>query len=93
MDRSDSPGNVESSGHGVWVGRGHDFTASFEVFDFDSSGNLLGRPRVRGSFHVDSHDHLIASKLVVDFIDTSGNVTCNVATATLTGTRIPVLAP
>ena len=93
LDRSDAPGNIQSSGLGVWTGRGHDFTASFEIFNYDSSGNLLGRVTVRGSFRVEHDSQLIAPKISVDFIDTSGNVFCNVATATLTGTRIPALAP
>lgn len=95
IDEAEGPGNLESIGLGAWAGGMHDpdSTASFGNFQYDSSGNLIGRVRVRGSFRVDRQDQLIAPKFTADFILPDGNVFCGVATATATGTRIAALTP
>jgi len=93
IERSGSPGNLESAGHGVWVSTGPDSVAgTFEVFEFDEQGALLGRNRIRSSSHLDHQGRLISGG-EVDFIDTDDNVYCTVATFTGTGTRILALAP
>jgi hypothetical protein len=87
-------GPDEIAGHGVWVSTGPDSAGvTFEVFNNDKDGKRTGQARIRGSYRVDKQDHLIASGVVIDFIDTHNNVYCNVATGTLKGTRITVLAP
>jgi len=43
IDEAEGPGNVQSVGLGAWAGGMHDSTASFELFQYDSSGNLIGR--------------------------------------------------
>jgi len=93
IDEADAPGNLQSVGLGAWAGGLHGSTASFRLLQYDPSGTLVGTIRVRGSFNVDQQDQLTAPRVTVDFIDANGNVFCKIATATITGTRIPALAP
>ena len=92
IDEAEGPGDQESVGIGAWSGGIHGAAASFEVFEY-VSGQLIGRVRVRGSFHVNAQDQLVAPKMTADFITVDGDVICSVATATLTGNRIPALTP
>lgn len=93
IDEADGPGNVQSIGLGAWAGGIHDSTATFQLFQYDESGSVVGRVRIRGSFHVSREDQLIAPKMTIDFIAPNGSVFCGIASATITGTRIPALTP
>jgi hypothetical protein len=93
IDEADGPGNLQSIGLGAWAGGASSSAASFQLFQYDPVGNVVGRIRVRGSFRVNRQDQLIAPRMTVDFIAPDGSVFCGVATATATGTRISALTP
>lgn len=77
----------ESPGHGVWARQGNDYAETFVVFEFDSSGNLLGKVRVRSITTLIGSDSLTQT-WQADFILPTGTVFQNVAQGTSRGSRI-----
>src|SRR5262249_13872457 len=88
-DRSDSPGNVEGTGSGVWAGSGRRFSTTVENCEYDEHAMLTGRVHVRTATRIESEDHLSA-RFTVDFILPDGSVVPNVARGTFQATRLKV---
>lgn len=82
----------EGPAHGVWNGRGRDYTSTFQLFVFDPDGNAVGKVQVRNSIHLDSADHFTAV-YAVDFLAPDGSIESNIDTGTYEGTRIAVVGP
>jgi hypothetical protein len=78
---------TESAGHGVWARQGNGYADTFVVFEFDSSGNLIGKVRIRTTITLIGADSLTQT-WQADFILLDGSVIPNVAQGTGRGSRI-----
>jgi hypothetical protein len=86
---------VEGIGHGTWTYSQGVFLLTFELYDWDdATKEPTGMVRVRNAIELQDRNHLFAGESVVDLLDADGNLLAEaVATATLRGTRVTVLAP
>ncbi len=78
---------TESAGHGVWARQGNGYVDTFIIFEFDSSGNVLGKVRIRSLTTLIGQDSL-TQKWQADFILPTGTVLPNVTQGTGKGSRI-----
>lgn len=78
---------TESGGHGVWARQGNGYADTYYLFEFDSSGNVIGKVRARSLTTLIGQDSLIQT-WQADFILLNGNVIPNVAQGTGQGSRI-----
>lgn len=82
---------TESAGHGVWARQGTNYTDTFILFEFDSSGHVLGKVRVRSLTTLIGQDSLTQT-WQADFILPTGTVLPNVTRGTGKGSRIRLQA-
>ncbi len=82
----------EGPAHGVWNGRGRDYTSTFQLFVFDPDGNAVGMVQVRSAITLESQDHFTAT-YAVDFIAPDGTVEAGIDSGTYEGTRLAVVGP
>jgi hypothetical protein len=77
----------ESPGHGVWTQQGNDYNATFVVFEFDTTKQLIGTVRVREAIRLINQDS-ISITWKADFILLNGNVIPNLAEGIGSGNRL-----
>lgn len=78
---------TESGGHGVWARQGNGYADTYYIFEFDSSGNVIGKVRVRSFTTLIGQDSLTQT-WEADFILPTGTVLPNVTHGTGKGSRI-----
>lgn len=78
---------TESAGHGVWARQGNGYVDTFMLFEFDSSGNVIGKVMIRSLTTLIGQDSLTLT-WEADFILPTGVVLPNVTRGGGRGSRI-----